>query len=77
MGAQNAFWSNKCTSGAKDRARGRGCIDEKLGSPNISNIGAFGAPKAHLAPNGARLAGWPAGQPAGWLAEAEAEDMWI
>ena len=33
----------------------------------MGNIGAFGAPKAHLAPNGARLAGWPAGQLAGWL----------
>ena len=38
LGAQNAFWSNKCTLGPKDRARGRGCIDEKLGSPNSANF---------------------------------------
>ena len=38
LGVQNAFWSNKCTLGPKDRARGRCCIDEKLGSPNLARI---------------------------------------
>ena len=26
LGAQNAFWSNKCTLGPQDRARGRCCV---------------------------------------------------
>ena len=38
LGAQNAFWSNKCTLGPKDRARGRGCIEEKTGLARLANF---------------------------------------
>ena len=38
LGAQNAFWSNKCTSGPKDRARGRGCIEEKAVPSRLANF---------------------------------------
>ena len=71
LGAQNAFWSNKCTLGPKDRARGRCCIDEKLGSPNSANFLLQSAPWEHLGHFGSQ---WSPGL-AGWLLGAQSRGL--
>ena len=38
LGAQNAFWSNLCTLGARKRARGRCCVRVNAGSPRLANF---------------------------------------
>ena len=38
LGAQNAFWSNKCTLGPKDRARGRCCVRGKTVLARLANF---------------------------------------
>ncbi len=63
LGAQNAFWSNKCTLGPKDRAPGSSCIRV---NGRATKIGELLAPKCPL---GALGALWvPLGPRAGWLA---------
>ena len=65
LGAQNAFWSNKCTLGPKDRARGRGCIRVNLVILKMANFELQCAPLEHLGHFGSHwgpgLAGWLAG----------------
>ena len=71
LGAQNAFWSNKCTLGPKDRARGRGCIEEKTVLARLANFELQSAPLEHLGHLGSH---WGRGL-AGWLLRAQSPGL--